>query len=61
VAPLTILHLLNGTAECGGQILRDGNTLRLVSDNTETVAITITSPKARLIVISLKADEGNAP
>ncbi|WP_303980633.1 HutD family protein [Dongia mobilis] len=61
VAPLTILHLLDGTAECGGENLQDGNTLRLDSDRTETVAIAITSAKARLIVISLKAHEGSAP
>ena len=60
VAPLTILHLLTGSAECAQQKLHDGDTLRLDSDATETVAISVTSPKARLIIISLKAHGGIA-
>lgn len=55
VAPLTLLHLLTGSATCSNEKLQDGTTLRLDSDTTETVALTITSPKARLIVISLQA------
>lgn len=60
VAPLTLLHLLTGSAECNGHKLQDGHTIRLDSDATETVALTVTSPKARLIVISLKGHEPQA-
>lgn len=58
VAPLTILHLLTGAAECAQLTLREGDTLRLDSDATETIAISVTSAKARLVVISLKAHAG---
>lgn len=57
VAPLTLLHLMHGRAECGGTPLADGDTLRLESATTETVTLAINSPKARAIIISLKAHE----
>lgn len=60
VAPLTILHLLTGSVECSGQELQEGHTLRLDSDTTETIALYVTSPKVRLIVISLKAHGNEA-
>ena len=55
VAPLTILHLLTGSAEYDHQELRDGQTLRLDSNTNEMMTFSVTSPRARLIVISLKA------
>lgn len=59
VAPLSLLHLIHGTAECGGESLKDGDTLRLESETTETTTFAITSPRARAIIVALKAhDEG---
>jgi environmental stress-induced protein Ves len=55
VAPLTILHLLTGAADCHDLHLQGGHTVRLDSDSTETIALSVTSPKASLVVISLKA------
>jgi environmental stress-induced protein Ves len=61
VAPLSFLHLLHGTAECGDVSLKDGDTLRLESDTSETTALAITSPKARAIIVALKAHDGAEP
>lgn len=61
VAPLTLLHLVHGRAECGGAPLADGDTLRLDSEATETVSLAIAGPKARAVIISLKAHDGSAP
>jgi environmental stress-induced protein Ves len=57
VAPLTLLHLFTGEAEASGESLKDGDTLRLESDTTETTTLAINSPKARIVIISLKAHE----
>lgn len=57
VAPLTLLHLFTGSAEASGEKLGDGDTLRLDSDSTETTTLAITSPKARVVIISLKAHD----
>jgi hypothetical protein len=55
VAPLTLLHVLLGTLDCGGERAGHGDTLRLESDSTETAKVTVTSAKARVVVVSLKA------
>jgi hypothetical protein len=60
VAPFTILHLLTGTADCQGQKLQDGQTLYLESETTETTTFAVSSPKARLVAISLKAHGSDA-
>lgn len=57
VAPLTILHLLTGSATCAGESLAAGDTLRLQADGTATATLAITSPKARVVVVSLKAHD----
>lgn len=57
VAPLTLLHLFTGEAEASGEKLAQGDTLRLESDTTETTTLAINSPKARIVIISLKAHE----
>lgn len=55
VAPLTILHLLSGSVDCGNTRMQDAQTLRFDSDGTELASLTVISPQARLITISLKA------
>jgi environmental stress-induced protein Ves len=55
VAPLTILHLLSGAADCNGTKVQDGQTLHLDSASTELVSLAVLSPQARLIIVSLKA------
>jgi environmental stress-induced protein Ves len=60
VAPLTLVHLFSGTADCGGENLVAGDTIRLDSEALATVVIAVTSPKARVAIVSLKAHEGRA-
>lgn len=55
VAPLTLLHVLAGAVECGGQQAGAPDTLRLESDSTETAKLTVTGAKARIVIVSLKA------
>lgn len=55
VAPLTILHLLDGVAEAAGEIMHNGDTLRLDSITPDLMKIIVQSPQARLIAVSLKA------
>jgi environmental stress-induced protein Ves len=54
VAPLAILHLVSGSAECAGVKLEAGDTLRLESEVTELASIAALSPKVRLVAVSLK-------
>ncbi|TDQ80559.1 hypothetical protein A8950_3092 [Dongia mobilis] len=60
VAPLTLIHLYSGTAACAGETLADGDTLRLEADSAETTSLAVTSAKARIVVVSLKAHEEGA-
>ncbi|WP_374651895.1 HutD family protein [Dongia sp.] len=55
VAPLVVLHLFNGSIDCAGTKMLDGQTLRLESGTNELAGLTALSPQARLIVVSLKA------
>ncbi len=57
VAPLTLLHLLAGQLEGAGRTVAAGETLRLESDSTELVKLSVGSPQARLIIVSLKAHD----
>lgn len=60
VAPLTLLHLFTGAADAARQDLQDGDTLRLDAEKPETASLTITSPKARVVIVSLKSHEATA-
>lgn len=55
VAPLTLLHLLDGSVSVADHTMSEGETLRLDSDAAELAKLTVLSPKARLVVVSLKA------
>lgn len=58
VAPLTLVHVFTGTAECAGESLVAEETLRLDSDGLATAVIAVTSPRARVVIVSLKAHDG---
>lgn len=55
VAPLVLLHLLEGSVSVAGHTMSEADTLRLDSETTALTKLTVLSPKARLVVISLKA------
>lgn len=57
VAPLALVHVYNGAVTCAETDLHHEDTLRLETDGTETAGISVTSPKARLVVVALKAHE----
>jgi environmental stress-induced protein Ves len=59
VAPLSLIHLYSGTVDCASESLASGDTLRLEADGVETTSLAVTSPAARIVVVALKAHEGN--